>query len=392
MLQLRATEARRVLMMLQGLGRPERTRCGPAMLGRVIDDLGFVQVDSIRVLERAQHLILRSRLSGYHPRHLRKLLSDRVLFEHWTHDASVIPTRWLPHWMRRFKRDKVRIPKNAWWAERMGPDPVAVLKAVKRRIRRDGPLRSIDFKHEENADRGGWWKWKPAKAALEYLWRCGELAVSHRDEGSFQKWYDLRERVLPRVGVSSSRAHVDWACSEALARLGTATSAELAAFFRAIPLADARTWAAQAVASGDAIEVEVERLDRDGPMRCLARPDIQTLVRRAATCDRFNDTAPRLLCPFDPVVRDRARLLRLFNFEYRLGAFTPAAKRTQGYYALPILQGDAFVGRIDLKADRAQDELQIKGLWWEDSARPDRRSLEGVLASLAEFTGVSRVV
>ena len=381
-------------MSAQGLASSPDRAATPAALERLIDRLGFVQVDSIIYIDRAHHLTLRTRLSGYRKAHLQTLLERRVLFEHWTHDASVIPTRWLEHWEHRFKRDGARIGRNAWWAGRIGPDPAKVCRAVKGRIRREGPLRSADFKNEGGAS-GGWWGWKPAKAALEYLWRSGELAVSRRDPASFQKWYDLRERVLPKARASSAKAHLQWACGEALDRLGTATPAELAAYFRVVPFADARQWCAAGVADGTLVEIAVERLDAAQPARCVARPGVRRRADRAARAPVLgDDRGIRLLCPFDPVIRDRNRLKRLFNFDYRFEAFVPAAKRVYGYYVLPILEGDRLIGRVDLKTDRQADVLRVKGVWWENGVKVTRARksmLNAELASMADFVGVSRV-
>ena len=391
---LQASEARRLFMLAQALGDDPDRRAGPAALERLIQRLGFVQIDSIICLERAHHLTLRTRLSGYRKTHFDTLLERRLLFEHWTHDASVIPVQWLGHWPHRFKRDRERIPMNAWWAERIGGDPKRICRAVKYRIRREGPLRSADF--EQQPDKSGpWWGWKPAKAALEYLWRCGDLAISKRDAASFQKWYDLRERVLPRVQPSTAKAHCDWACGEALNRLGTATPAEVAAYFRAVPLATARAWCAKGLLSGSLVEVDVERLDAPKPVRCVARPNVVQAAKRAQNNERLDASdGLRLLCPFDPVIRDRKRLKRLFNFDYRFEAFVPASKRAFGYYVLPMLEGDRLIGRADLKTDRQANVLRVQGLWWEDGVKATRTrktQLDAELASLAAFAGVSTV-
>jgi hypothetical protein len=211
-------------MHAQCLGDDPARRAGPAAVDRLISRLGFVQIDSIQVLERAQHLTLKTRLDGYRRGHLRTLLEDRrTLFEHWTHDASVIPVAWMHHWTHRYRRYLRRTKTNAWWKERMGPRPGRTCKAVLARIESEGPLRSRDFEPDAR-DPSGWWRCKPAKAALEHLWRCGELAITGRDPGSMQKIYDLADQVFPdraAIEPSSPAAHRNWACSMALERLGT---------------------------------------------------------------------------------------------------------------------------------------------------------------------------
>jgi len=390
-LQLTARDARRVLLEAQGLARPPAGRAGPAALERLIHSMGYVQLDSISVIERAHHLTLRSRMPGYRQSHLRTLLeSRRSLFEHWTHDASAIPTSWRHHWKHRFDRYAVSDRTHPWWSKQMGDDPDAAIRHVLRRLGREGPLRSRDFAHA--GTQGGWWNWKPAKAALEYLWRSGRIAVARRE--GFQKVYDLTSRVHPDTARKSSRRqHLDWACMEAVQRLAAATPSEIAGFFRAVSLADARAWTLEAVRRGRVIPVEVARAGGGRPVPCVALPDIESLVASARSAPLLNHRTLRLLCPFDPVIRDRKRLERLFGFDYRFEAFVPAAKRVYGYYVLPILQGDQLIGRADLKTDRDGDVLRVRGLWWEPSlGKPSAavtRRLGAELNAMASFVGVS---
>lgn len=374
--------ARRLLLGAQGLAaRPERK----ADLHGLIRSLGFVQIDSINVLERAHHLTLWSRLDSYRPEHLRALHEDRrLLFEHWTHDASLIPTEFFRYWRYRGARYPERIRRHAWWRERLGPEPERLIAAVRDEVARRGPVAS---KHlgEGSGQAGPWWGWKPEKAALEYLWRAGDLAVHSRR--GFEKVYDLTERVLPReatLPVPTAEEHCDWACREALERLGVATASELAEFWGGLEPEEAREWARTAPERGLAVPVRVEGLAKTA----LATPDWEA---------RANVRLPRrvrLLSPFDPVVRDRKRLQRLFGFDYRFEAFVPEPQRRYGYYVLPVLEGDRFVARLDAKLHRAQGRLEVKGLWWEPAVRvtPGRREgLDEALQRLAGFVGASEV-
>lgn len=386
-----AATARRVLLAGAGLfANPERN-AAPATVRRIVEQLGFVQVDTINVAERAHDHILRTRLDGYRPAHLRRLIErDRHLFEHWTHDASIIPAKWLHHWGWRFERERARRADRAtgWWRTRLGDDPQGVIRAVRNRIRREGPLRARDFETPEG-QRGPWWGWKPAKAALEHLWRTGELAIAARD--GFEKVYDLMERVHPETDAASDEAtYVDWACRTALDRLGTATPTELANYFAAVPIPAARTWAASAVESGDAIPVRIESANDTAPRAGVAHPDYRKRDARAGEPpERL-----RLLSPFDPVARDRKRLARLFDFDYRFEAFVPEAKREYGYYVLPVLDGERFVGRVDPKLHRDRGVLEVKGVWWEPGVRVTRRleaRLEEALWQWSEPLGAEAV-
>jgi uncharacterized protein YcaQ len=384
--------ARRMLLSAQGLltdpARPATAR----NLQSLIEQMGFVQIDTINTVERAHHLTLLSRMGEYRPALLAKLLEHkRSLFEHWTHDASVIPSKWFPHWKHRFERHRQRIRTNAWWNQRIGANPDAMIEQIKQRIERDGPLLSRDFEHDRNESgsgsapiENGWWGWKPQKAALEYLWRTGELAVARRI--NFQKVYDLTERVLHEHWSQPApelEEHIDWACRSALERLGVATPAELAGFWNAITLQQARSWCAATVEAkrGEVVQVLVESADGSKPRAAFAFHDWhKAAARLSSPPDRM-----RLLSPFDPVLRDRKRTLRLFNFDYTFEAFVPAPKRKYGYYVLPILEGERLVGRLDpkLHRDRGGGVLEIKRIWWEPGVKPTKKR-KGALREAVE--------
>ena len=223
-------------------------------------------------------------------------------------------------------------------------------------------------------ERGTWWAWKPAKAALECLWRTGELAIAGRE--GFQKVYDLIDRVLPTTQPSTPEQHLDWACRSALERLGVATPAEVANYWALIKLPQARAWCLK-----HALPVEVEGKP------AFALPGLEPEAPEPPA-------GMRLLCPFDPVLRDRKRALRLFGFDYRFEAFVPAPKRIYGYYVLPVLEGERLVARLDPKLHRAQNRLHIQGLWWEPGIKPGKqrvRALHETVERLATFLGATRV-
>jgi hypothetical protein len=167
----------------------------------------------------------------------------------------------------------------------------------------------------------------------------------------------------------------------------------LAGFLATVDLTAARTWCTRGVANGSLISVEVERLDDAPPVKCVAPIDLDVRLNAATEATLLNDCDRlRLLCPFDPVIRDRKRLTRLFDFEYRFEAFVPPPKRVFGYYVLPILEGDRLIGRVDLKTDRAEATLLVKGLFWEKDVavtRQRRRWLAGALEEMATFVGAT---
>ncbi|MBT9386433.1 winged helix DNA-binding domain-containing protein [Pseudooceanicola sp. CBS1P-1] len=352
----------------------------------LVTRLGFVQVDSVNTLARAHDMILYARRPAYRPGNLDPLLArDRSLFEHWTHDASVIPTAFLPHWQLRFARDAEAL--RARWPRWQGEAFLAELTRVLEHVRAHGAVSSADLKGEAAQKSTGWWDWHPSKAALEYLWRSGALAICHRQ--GFRKFYDLAERVTGPATPPDPQASLDWLNRNALDRLGFATSGELAAFWDIATPAEARDWCARERAAGRLEEIEI--LDtQDRPRRVFARPG--TLEEAAA----LPPAPPRLrvLNPFDPALRDRARAERLFGFRYRIEIFVPAPQRSYGYYVFPLLEGETMVGRIDMKADRATGRLQVTRLWPERGIAFGKgriARLEAELGRVTRFAGLEGI-
>lgn len=384
---------RRLLLHNHALFGDPTVHVTPAVARRVVERLGFVQLDSINVVARGHDLILASRLDGYRPAHLATLLEKRrTLFEHWTHDASVLPVAWFVSWRHRARRMVANPWIKQWLSGRLGRNGRQAIDGALDRIRREGPLMSRDFgRPASDATQKAWWGWKPAKAALEYLWWRGDLSVAARV--NFQKVYDLTERHLPdvwNVEPPPERTYVDWACREALTRLVFATPREIRGFHGAVTVDEARAWCARGQAEGSVTPVRLEGLDGKPPRAAWALADWR---RRAARAEAALAAAPdrlRWLSPFDPVARDRTRLERLFGFAYRFEAFVPASKRRHGYYVLPVLRGERMVARFDAKLHRDRSVLELKSLTWEDGAgrtKKERRLLEEAAARLATFVG-----
>ncbi len=388
-----STEAARLLFLgTQGLLADPGRRASRSTLPTMIEQMGFVQIDSINVVARAHHLTLASRLDAYRPEHFTRLLEqERSLFEHWTHDASAIPTKWFAHWKPRFVRQRERLLNNKWWQQLIGSEPKKILDHVRERIISEGPLRSQDFEHDRQGAPAGWWGWKPQKAALEYLWSTGELMVTRRE--NFQKVYDLTERVLPEhhsLTHPTEEEHLEWACRTALERLVIATPKEIADFWHTITIAQARHWCEAVVRADRIIPVFIESSDGTKPRSSFALNDWEQKLRKLPDPPE----RMRLLCPFDPVLRERDRAFRLFGFDYRFEAFTPSAKRQYGYYVLPVLEGDRLVGRIDPKFHRSKSVLEIRRVHWEANVRVTRtrrRKLEEAASRLAKLIGAERI-
>lgn len=366
-------DLRRVFLFLQGLCDPPGRRTDASGIAALIDRLGFVQVDSINTVTRAHHQILFSRNQTYREADLTRLLErDRALFENWTHDASVIPAPFWPYWRHRFARERERL--KARWTTWHGHDFHGEIERVRDHVRHNGPSRARDFDAGRARREPGWWNWHPGKTALEYLWRCGEIAVAGRE--NFAKVYDLSERVIPEEHFAREVDHdafVDWACRAALDRLGAATHGEIAAFFDLVRPDEAQAWCRRE-AGRSILPVEIETGAGERRRAAFARPDIATLIATApAPPGRV-----RTLSPFDPVLRDRKRAERLFGFSYRIEVFVPAPQRTFGYYVFPLLEGDRLIGRLDMICRRAEGVLEVTALWPE----PGLRLGEGRLARI----------
>jgi len=381
--------ARRLFLDVHALAEAPTGPATGTALAALIARIGFVQVDSINTVARAHHMILWSRRTSYRAEALKALLErDRALFEHWTHDASILPVGLYPHWQHRFTRDAERLHGN--WKRWFRDGYEAQFDRILRRIEAEGPVTSTDVGEGEMRGKGGWWDWHPSKTALEWMWRTGQLAIAGRN--GFQKVYDLTERVIPhphRATRVAATQTVDWACTSALAHLGFATSGELAAYWGAVTPPEAKVWCRAALAEGRLIEIEVEGAAGER-RRAFASPDV--LSRAAAAPEP--PARLRVLSPFDPALRDRDRTEFLFGFRYRIEVFVPEPQRTYGYYVFPLLEGSRLVGRIDAKAFRDDSTLRVRALWPEPGVRWGQHRqarLEGELARLARFAGCDRV-
>jgi hypothetical protein len=360
-----------------------------AGLAELIGRLGLVQIDSINTVERAHHMILSARAKGYRPAALKRLYEkDRALFEHWTHDASLLPMAFFPHWKHRFRREAERLRES--YGKWHGGEALGKAETVLAQIAERGPVTSGDVGEDETRGSGGWWNWHPSKAALDFLWRTGALSVLRRD--GFTKVYDLTERVIPaewREAETREAETLDWAACAALGRLGFATSGEIAAFFKLLAPDEAKAWCARALKRGEIEEIAVEGAD-GARRRAFAFPGILAAAEAAPA----PPSRVRVLSPFDPLLRDRARAERLFGFHYRIEVFVPEARRAYGYYVLPLLEGTRLIGRVDMKAERARGRLAVRAIWFEAGVEASAARLEKIeaeLARVARFAGCERV-
>ncbi len=378
-LRIHNRDARRLFLNAQGLAK---TPTGRLDLDQVIKGLGFVQLDTIQVVARAHHHILWSRNQNYREAMLhRHMVEHRRVFEHFTHDASVIPMDFYPMWQRQFQRLEETLRRRGWHVDDAGEVSHEV---VRRRIEVEGALSTKDFKAAARGKKD-MWSLPPHKRALEYLWYAGELSTSHRE--NFVKHYDLAERVIPdevRAQSISEEDQIIWLCNAALDRLAFGTEGDIRRFWDAVDSAEVKTW----VSNNESCLVPVEIEGADGVWRnAFAPADIESRLKSTPSAT----SRLRILNPFDPVVRDRTRLERLFGFDYRVEMFVPAKKRRWGYYVYPLLEGDRFVGRIEVKANRKAGTMTALKLWPEPDVKwtPNRQArLQSELSRFARLVNV----
>ncbi len=372
--QLSLAQARRIALGAQGFTDARPTgRVDRRHLRRVVDRMGLIQIDSVNVLVRSQELPLYARL-GPHPRDLiPNAQADGELFEYWVHEASHVPIELHPYFRWHMNSDHRWGGVNRLFEARPG-----FIDDVLDRIERDGPIVAGDLKQRQGP-KGTWWDWDDGKIALEYLFHRGLVAAVRRPN-DFARVYDLAERVLPAEVLAMPDVPESEARKELLVRAarhhGVGTLEDLTDYHRQRN-PPCRPLVPELVEDGRLVEVAVEGWAKPAYMH----PDAVLPRRIEATA---------LLSPFDPVVWNRDRTERLFDFHYRIEIYVPKAKRQYGYYVLPILLGDRLVGRVDLKSDRATGVLRVLGLFVEDHAERGEVSaaIEPELAAMADWLGL----
>lgn len=375
-------EARRIALAAQGFAERRPDLADTAQLKRLTRRLGLLQIDSVNVLVRAHYMPGFSRLGAYAPALLDKAAYDgrrRHLFEYWGHEASLLPVEHYPLFRWRMQEAE-RL--EGMWADvaESKRKQAAYIESLLDEVRARGPLAASEL--EQAGSRAGpWWGWSEGKRALEYLFWSGRLTTATRR--NFERVYDLPERVLPNAALTAPVPEKPEAQRQLLmisARaLGIATEPDLRDYFRLRP-ADSRARLAELVEAGALLPVTVKGWSHPAYLHPDAR-----LPRRVE--------AQALLSPFDPLIWERARTERLWDFRYRIEIYTPSHKRQHGYYVLPFLLGEALVGRVDLKADRAAGVLRVQASHAEPGIEAERvaPALLDALADLAAWLGLTRI-
>lgn len=385
-------EARRLALARAGLLKPDWTglprRTTGLKLGarkaahRIIRRFGYLQLDTVSIAGARSHaIVLLSRLEGFDHQLAEALLRPREpLFEYWGHEASWIPIELYP--VFEFRRKAFR--RHPWWGDLIGQHP-KIAENLCRRIRDEGPIRSLDM---EGGGSRGWWDLKLVKRVATALWSSGELAI--RERRNFQRIYDLTERVIPECrrqkGLSAPQA-IEQLLVQALKGHGWATTGTLSQTWRLTNQKKSITAALnRLVEKGEIVPCILAGDDKKKSPGWIRPNDLEL----AARLKRVRPRADRgvLLSPFDPVLWDRRRVRQLFAFDQVLEIFKPAPKRKYGYYCLPVLAGDKFVGRVDLKADWAAEKLKLLSVLFEEgnvTGKPNSVDREAVRTALDRY-------
>ena len=381
---LSAALARRVALAAQGFGRPRPDAVGTRQLNALIDRLHLLQIDSVNVFERSHYLPVFARLGAFD-----KTLLDRLTFaakaphtEYWAHEAAFMRREDWPlfRWRMREFRERYGTADDSWFQTNR-----STVEWLRAELAANGPLAASEIEHDANVRKGPWWGWSDVKQALEYMFYFGEVAIAGRTR--FQRRYALAEQVLPPDVLNRDIDKPD-AVRELIRRgaraHGVGTLRDLADYYRVKHAAVARAAIRDLEDAGELIPVHVQGWGTP------ERPVAAWLHKEARLPRRI--TADALLSPFDPVVWERARAERMFDFRYRIEIYTPAPKRVYGYYVLPVLQDDRIVGRVDLKNDRQAGILRVQAAWAEPSANDGTAErLAGLLHEAAAWQGLGGV-
>lgn len=367
-------QAARIILEQQLLGAGHTLPAGKAGAAAGVAHLGYVQIDTLSVIMRAHHHVLWTRIPGYKESQLNELVREKQLFEYWSHAAAFLPMHdfrfSMPRKMAFRNGDKHWFEKNK-----------KMIRFVLDRIRAEGPLKAKDF--ETDRVRGSWFDWKPAKQALEQLFQEGHLMVAER--AGFQKIYDLTERVLP-AGTDTSTPtpaeYADYLLQQTLRALGLITAKDVV-YLRKNVLKPVTALMRDLAADGQLLPVEVKGCSET----FWITPE--RLNRKTAVPKKL-----RLLSPFDNSIIRRQRLQQLFGYDFMIECYLPEPKRKFGYFCLPILHGEKFIGRLDPKADRATGIFHVKALHMENApadAEAFYKALAGELRRFAAHHGCTEI-
>lgn len=365
---------RHLALSKQGLTSQPQFGTGLSGTRSAIEHLGYVQIDTISVVERAHHHVLWSRVPGYDPTHLNQLIREQHIFEYWYHAASYLPMRDYRYALPRMM--SIRNSENRYYKN----VDQHLMNDILARVSAEGPLRVRDIDKGENKGKGNWWNWGPGRRALDKLFMQGDLMICERN--GMEKVYDLAERCLPK-GIDRSMPtlseYAAYLFDTTLRAHGVFTWKQLLHLRTGNPLRDAMR---------EVLDARVEA----GVVRAVDNAKVPTAYVDIQALEQAPTISPtlKILSPFDNVVIHRDRLSSLFEFDYRIECYVTASKRIYGYFCLPILYGDKFVGRIDCKAHRAHQRFEVLSLHLEESPLDREQFFPALSDELQRFADFNR--
>jgi uncharacterized protein YcaQ len=370
-------DARKIILHAAGLSKPAQFGKGKDAVFKVIDHLGFLQLDTNYVVERAHHHMLASRIPNYKPEWLEELQSERRIFEYFTADAGFMP-------MTDFKYSLPLKEKFKMKRKTMSQGEINVMSRVLDRIAREGPLMARDFENDRVEKSKGWWDWRPSKMALERLYLEGSLMTLRTK--NFQKIYDLPINVVPSdidITMPGAQEFARYMIFRSLQRLGIAYANEVA-------------WSAHFI-KGNSVKEEIKKMAGDGEISVVTIDGMKGPLymlpeykkKRIAISDNVF-----IISPFDPLNVFRRRLKSFFDFDYQIECFVPKEKRKYGYFSLPIIKGDRFLARMDSKADRISGTLIIHNIHFEPVKiiKSEIMYVSDAIRAFAKFNQCERIV
>ena len=372
-IQLTAVQGRRIWLHAQRLDTSEPFGAGPKATPAAVAHLGYLQIDTINVIERSHHHILHTRIPTYRREHLHQALTiDKTVFEYWTHALSYVPTESLRFYVRDMRQNwQVH---NTWFAAVSKSD----LRRVLARIRKYGALTMRDIEDDPVEKDHPWASRKPSKRVLELAFYKGLVTISQRV--GMLKTYELTTRHfgwdrLPRA--ATERERLNYLLDRALQSQGIVSVESICYLDPQRKLAIKRLVESR-VRRKELIPVQLERA---GATLHWVRP---------GTLDAIPDPAPEqihILSPFDPLIIQRKRFHLFFDYEYRFEAYVPKHKRVFGYFVCPVLIGDRVVAGLDLKTDRSKQKLLVQRWNWinRSASRSHQKQVETALHNFEQF-------
>ncbi|MCF6207982.1 MAG: winged helix DNA-binding domain-containing protein [Ghiorsea sp.] len=367
------TEWRQLTLASQGLTSEQPFGTGLAGTLNAIEHLGYIQIDTLSVVERAHHHVLWNRVPDYDAQHLNQLVSEKQIFEYWFHAASYLPMR--DYRFALLNMESIRNGENRYYTK----VDKHLMQEILTRVRSEGALRLRDL-NKDNKGQGKWWDMAPCRRALEVLFMQGDLMVCQRN--GMEKVFDLPERCLPDnidLTTPSLSEYAEYLFDTTLRAHGIFTWKQLIHLKTGKPIKDVMR------------EVLAARIEA-GVIKKVAHPDMPNTYISTQTLEqpKSNENTLKILSPFDNVLIHRDRLKSLFGFDYTIECYVPAAKRKFGYFCLPILYNNSFVGRIDCKTHRAEQRFEVLSLHLEDSPLDKEQCLPLLMDELQKFANFNQ--